>query len=167
MSEKISKKVICHDVEGKTYEFDSTELQFRPSAYGILIRGNTILLSPQWDGYDFPGGGIEIHETVEDALIREFREETGLTVKPRQLIDCGTSFFYSDTLKKEFNAILVYYTVDWVDGELSTSNFDRYEKNYAKVAEWIAIDKIDSLKFLNPVDSPAIIRKALAALKEQ
>jgi 8-oxo-dGTP diphosphatase len=32
-----------------------------------------------------PGGVLELHETIEDGLIREVQEETGLIVAPEQL----------------------------------------------------------------------------------
>jgi ADP-ribose pyrophosphatase YjhB (NUDIX family) len=32
-----------------------------------------------------PGGVLELEETVEDGLVREVREETGLTVRPERL----------------------------------------------------------------------------------
>jgi 8-oxo-dGTP pyrophosphatase MutT (NUDIX family) len=32
-----------------------------------------------------PGGVLELEETVEDGLVREIREETGLTVLPERL----------------------------------------------------------------------------------
>ncbi len=32
-----------------------------------------------------PGGVLELDETIEDGLVREVREETGLTVKPERL----------------------------------------------------------------------------------
>ncbi|OGY89900.1 MAG: hypothetical protein A3B30_03175 [Candidatus Komeilibacteria bacterium RIFCSPLOWO2_01_FULL_52_15] len=168
MPSKNSKKVICHDIDGKTYEFDSSELRFRPSVYGILIKDNKILLSPQWDGYDFPGGGMELHETVHEGLVREFLEETGFTVQPQQLIACESSFFYPKYSKlstQPANTVLIYYTVTLVKGRLSTDGFDETEKAYAKIAEWIDLDKIEALKFLNPVDSVAIIHKALTLTK--
>jgi 8-oxo-dGTP pyrophosphatase MutT (NUDIX family) len=57
------------------------------------------------DGYDFPGGGVEIEETVEEALIREFVEETGIKVKVGVPFHCETQYFHpahSATKKDQF-----------------------------------------------------------------
>jgi 8-oxo-dGTP pyrophosphatase MutT (NUDIX family) len=41
--------------------------------------------------YCFPGGGIEAGESEEEALVREFREEIGLSLRPiRRLWRCVT-----------------------------------------------------------------------------
>jgi len=49
---------------------------------------------PFWQGrqegaWSFPKGGVETGETVVDAAMREFREETGLPVPPGPLLDLG------------------------------------------------------------------------------
>ncbi len=76
-----NKKIVCQDINGKQYEASIKELSFRPSVYGVIIQDNKILLSKQWDGYDFPGGGVDLGETIEEALTREVKEETGLNVE--------------------------------------------------------------------------------------
>ena len=50
----------------------------------VLIRRGTEPLLGQWS---IPGGSIEIGETIEEAVRRELREETGLEVRVLELIE--------------------------------------------------------------------------------
>ena len=36
-----------------------------------------------------PGGGIEENESLEECLVREIEEETGLVIKPNAIKECG------------------------------------------------------------------------------
>jgi|SRR3989344_1361733 len=90
----MKKQVVCHDSFNKLYKVDPGKLSFRPSVYAVIIKNGKILLCKQTAGYyDFPGGGIEINETVDEALYREVWEETGFKIKKGKLLDCFTSFF--------------------------------------------------------------------------
>ncbi|MDA3814861.1 MAG: NUDIX domain-containing protein [Patescibacteria group bacterium] len=157
----MSKKIICVDINRNRHEVESGELSFRPSVYGILIENNKILMSPQWDGYDFPGGGVNVDETIEDALRREFLEETGLSVKVGEIVHCESSFFVLPYTKKPVNSILIYYFCEKIGGEINIKNFDKYEKEYAKKAEWINLGDIEKIKYINSIDSLKIIKKSL------
>lgn len=63
----------------------STMSQPRNAVRGILFDQNRgmILVQylPSWDITTFPGGGVNDNETIEDAMIREFLEETGYEVE--------------------------------------------------------------------------------------
>jgi len=163
------KTIICRDVNGKKSEAPVVALNFRPSAYGLLIEDGKILLSRQWDGYDFPGGGIEIDETIEDALKREFIEETGLNIEPITAIHAETDFFnpdYAEKYKGQFwNCIMIYYLVKKTGGELTTANFCDTEKEYADMPVWMGLDEIYGKKFFNSVDSVKLIEKAAKTKK--
>ncbi len=64
-------------------------LGVRPSVSAIIVdRRGRLLLQQRSDGgqWGLPGGSVEIGESVADAVVREVREETGLTVTPRRII---------------------------------------------------------------------------------
>jgi len=77
----MNDRITCRKIGGGTVEVPREEMTFRPSAYGIITRGERILLIRQPDGrLFFPGGGMEIDETVPETVVREVREETGQEV---------------------------------------------------------------------------------------
>jgi ADP-ribose pyrophosphatase YjhB (NUDIX family) len=160
------KYVVCHDVWGKKRKIPATKLFFRPSVYGVIIEKGRVLLSKQWDGYDFPGGGSEIYETIEDTLQREIWEETGLRVKLIRILWAGSSFFSMPFVKKHANCILVYYLCKRIGGKLSTKNLDKREKMFKEMSEWVPVKKIGRTKFYNSVDNRAIVRLALQAKRK-
>lgn len=61
----------------------------------LIHRGEELLLQNRvkadWRGYAVPGGHVEPGESIVDAVIREMREETGLTVHRPRL--CGVKQF--------------------------------------------------------------------------
>ena len=55
---------------------------------GVLIRNGRIVVQRDRDGseYAIPGGHVRIGETTQDALLREYREETGAAVRILRLL---------------------------------------------------------------------------------
>jgi (d)CTP diphosphatase len=57
----------------------------------LVIRRARTVVAPLV--YCFPGGGIEGDESEQQALVREFREEVGITLRPvRRLWECVTAW---------------------------------------------------------------------------
>lgn len=73
----------------------------------MVYDGDMILLQDRvkndWHGYTFPGGHVEKEESFVRAVIREIREETGLTIREPRL--CGVKQFQTDGMRD----ILYYY----------------------------------------------------------
>ena len=66
-------------------------------AYGILLRRDRVLIAAEYVGevfcWKFPGGGVTDGESAEEALIREFREETGLDIAIGRLLHAPGMLF--------------------------------------------------------------------------
>jgi 8-oxo-dGTP diphosphatase len=157
----MKKSVICHDIKGEKYEVLTEELNFRPAAYGIIIKDDKILLCRIFDGYDFPGGGIKKGENIEESLKREIYEETGITTQPDKIITATEDFFISIESKRKLHSILLYYLCKNPEGNISTDFFDNDEKKTMKEAEWIDLKDIKNIKFINGIDSIKLIENAI------
>jgi mutator protein MutT len=68
----------------------------------LLIRRGKEPLRGRWV---VPGGTVEVGETLQEALVREVREETGLVVKP---LDVVTVF---DRIEREGAAVHYHYVI--------------------------------------------------------
>ncbi len=59
--------------------------------------------------YHPPGGGMSAGERVEDALIREVREETGIEVEVEGFARFEELFFYYDPSDTAYHGLHLYY----------------------------------------------------------
>ena len=65
--------------------------------------------------YDLPGGGIEEGESDAEALIREFEEETGLTVWPMSTLGRAGQFWVNGD--KATNSLTTFFEVELTANE--------------------------------------------------
>ncbi len=116
----------------------------RIAAYGVARRGDEVLLvrssaQSKLSGQLFlPGGGIEWGESPEEAMVREFREETGLEVAVGELLDVSSAInVFADEM---LHTIRVIYRATVSGGAL------RPEANgTTDVAEWVPIARAETL----------------------
>lgn len=162
-----SNKIFTYDVFRNKYESDISKLNISVHVYGLAIKDGKILISPQFGGYDFPGGTAELGETHLETLVREFKEETGFLVEPVKLLDIHTSFFHHHKSNKDFQSYKIYYLVNVIDGEISKEGFDEYEKEYADLAKWVDLEELKNLKYAcSSGDSNELIKMALEYLNK-
>lgn len=165
----VSKIMICRDLDGNGYPVASKRLRFRPSAYGVTIRNGKVLLSKQWDGYDLPGGGVDLGESLEEAAKREIWEETGYRVAVEKLLAAETSFYRFRNVdphgKRFAHCLMLYYAARITGGRPSKKNFDQHEKKYVDLPEWIRLVDLDKIKIYNSLGQKRIIEIIKQAAK--
>ena len=71
---------------------------------------------PDWPGVTFPGGHVEKEEAFVESVIREVREETGLTIEDPVL--CGTKQFQDEN---DARYVVLFYKASRFSGELKSS----------------------------------------------
>ena len=154
----MTKTIICKDVFGNQYTVPVDELNIRVGVYAVIIEDNKILLTRQWDGYSLIGGGVEKGETVEESIIREVKEETGLTITPDKIIHQATTFFKRNSEAKANHSIQLYSTHSQLHGQINNDNITDSEKTYTNgMPEWVDLDKIDGINFRHSVSLREIL----------
>ena len=78
----------------------------------LLVRRGKQPLRGRWT---VPGGTVELGETLEEALVREIREETGLEVRPRQVIAVFDRIERQDA-EVRYHYVIIDYLCDYVSG---------------------------------------------------
>ena len=78
----------------------------------IIVKNGSVLIVKRVPNdflggyYELPGGGVENNETLEDAVVRETFEETGLTVSSINAVYDGFDYTHDDKKVKQINFLI-------------------------------------------------------------
>jgi ADP-ribose pyrophosphatase YjhB (NUDIX family) len=87
-----------------------------------IIRNGKVLIvrrarPPAGGLYTLPGGGVEVGETLVEAVAREVREETGLTVEPVALAGYREAIVRDGAGRIERHFVILPFAARWIAGE--------------------------------------------------
>lgn len=160
------------DIYGNVYDITVADLSWRPAAYGIVTHrathGDQVLLVKANNLFHMPGGGIDLGEHPEAAVIREVHEETGMRVTNPRLVGSLSNFFahahrHTTGELRHVQALLLYYVCDPANDNrlLTTDNLMADERAYGLTPEWVDIAKVPTLPLGTTVDWRPIVTRAL------
>jgi ADP-ribose pyrophosphatase YjhB (NUDIX family) len=108
---------------------------FRDGRVLIVRRGR----APAHGLYTLPGGGVDLGETLEEAVIREVREETALAVAPVDLVGFRQAIARDAAGRVERHFVILPFAARWIAGEVSLN--EELEE-----ARWLAPTELGGLK---------------------
>ena len=89
-----------------------------------IFRGGRVLIvrrarPPAHGLYTLPGGGVELGETLEEAVIREVQEETALRVEPIALAGYRQAIARDAEGRIERHFVILPFAARWIEGDVS------------------------------------------------
>lgn len=92
----------------------------------IFERGRILLVErgkePLKGYWSLPGGVLEIGETLEQGIIREVREETGLEVEPLKMLEVFERIIRDSQGAPEYHYVLIDYVCRVTGGSLRAAD---------------------------------------------
>ena len=128
----------------------------RLAAYAVVVDGEDRVLLALWNegaapAWTLPGGGVDLHETVKAAAVREVREETGYDVELTRVL--GVDSFVvpaaenADANGRAYKSVRVVFEGLIAGGELTHETEGTTDE-----ARWIPLAEVSSVPRVPLVD---------------
>jgi mutator protein MutT len=92
----------------------------------VIENGGVVLVrrgrAPAYGEWSLPGGAVELGESLEEAIVREVEEETGLKVEVVELVAVLDRIFWDGARQIQFHYVLMDFLCRRKAGKLQASS---------------------------------------------
>lgn len=139
--------------------------------YGLCIEQNKILMIDEIHSgrkmTKFPGGGLEMGESIEEGLKREFQEEMGVEIKVGEIFYVNP-FLQVSAFRKNEQLISLYYWVKLTNTPTARFSDKRqdflYDAEHEMVFRWVNLQDLPHEKMTFPIDE-VVAKKLIDSYK--
>lgn len=116
----------------------------------MLQEGKILVMQDERSPYYYlPGGRVGLGERAEDAVIRELREELGITAKIERPVWLNQAFFTEDVDHLNYHEICIYFLMDISGTDLLSrgEKFTSREGSRTHRFGWVPIEQLQDMYF--------------------
>ena len=112
---------------------------------GLCYKEDKILLVKHnlgsYNLWNPPGGGVNFEESLEEGLVREFEEETGLSITPGKLL------FVNEHIKFPYHAIEIFFNIAHWEGILKKgTETEMHSKDIIEEVKFVSPEELKKIK---------------------
>lgn len=140
------------------FRFEEGSCNFRCA--GVIIRDGKVLLQRDGDEYALIGGHVQMGETGEEAVVREFQEELGVQIQCQRMLWTEECFW--EWKGKLTHTLSFYYLADFCEGSsfAEDGQFHPQRDDSSVEIGWVPISELNTLTVY-----PAFFKQRIMDLK--
>jgi len=137
----------CITVDGDKKFVHKKELAFRPSVYGVIMSGDKILFVKTYGKYYLPGGGMEVDETTQQAVVRKIKEELDLDISVGKFLSFNETFFYHELVGGAVHKLNFYYLCKLKTVDLTAAKKKIQSDPEIEEVAWVKLDELPNINY--------------------
>ncbi len=139
--------------------------KFNYRVCGILLsEGRILAMHDERSPYFYlPGGRVKLGENAEDAVLREIREELGVSARILRPLWLNQAFFTEEVDGLRYHELCLYFLLDASGTDLAErgEGFTVAERHHSLRFEWLAFDRLKDEYFY-----PSFLKTEIFSLPE-
>ena len=146
-----------------SYQEGGGKFNYRVCAVMVHERAVLAMRDERSPYYYLPGGRVKLGETAEDAVLRELREELGISAAIRRPLWLNQGFFTEDVDQLRYHELCLYFLMDFAGTDLLARgrSFRRDEGVHSHQFTWLPFESLADAYFY-----PIFLKEAIFHLPE-